>query len=71
MIVTRSANLKFLRLAQHGSTKECERDAVPDHGEVTVSINVLLKHLVIVHCGTTIGFGCLVACHFGYENFGQ
>jgi hypothetical protein len=41
---------------------------ISDHREVTVRINVLLKNLVIIHCGTTVGLGCLVASHFGDEN---
>lgn len=72
MIVTRSANLKFLhQLAQHGSTEEHRDHVVPDHGEVTVTINVLLKSLVIMPCGITVGLGSPAASHSGYKNFGQ
>lgn len=44
---------------------------VPDHGEMTVSINVLLKNVVIVPWDTTVGLGCAATGHPGYKNFGQ
>lgn len=72
MIVTRSANLKFLhQAAQHGPTNEHQSHAVPDHGEVTVSINVLLKNVVIVPWGITVELGGPAASHSGYKIFEQ
>lgn len=72
MIVTRSANLKFLHSSvQHRLTEQHRIRAVPDHGKVSVSINVLLKTVVIVACGTTVELGCLIASHLGCRNFEQ